>query len=306
MAKEPRYVPSGGAIVEVSNRTLQGRFLLRPSSDANEIILGVLGRAQRLFDLTIFVFQFLSDHFHMLTFPRDAQHLALFMEYFDGNLGREMGRLHDWHGKFWHRRYHSAVVKRGEASELARLRYILSNGCKEGLVASPLDWPGASSTSALVDGSMKLSGVWYDRTKEYRAGLQGQRDVFPVQETVHLSQLPSMVHLSQDVYRRFIVDVVSEIECETISMHHTQGTKPIGPRRVLRQRPHRVPLKMKVSPAKRFLAAFRESVVELRSAYETFLAQYREASSQLRSGDRLVEFPPGCFPPRLPFARAGP
>ncbi len=306
MAREPRYVPSGGAIIEVSNRTMQGRFLLRPSAHTNEIILGVLGRAQRLFDMVIFAFLFMSDHYHLLMFPHDARHLALFMEYFDGNLAREMERVSKWRGRVWGRRYHSAVVKSGEVNEVDRLRYILSNGCKEGLVASPLEWPGVSAAPALVDGSMRLNGTWYDRTKEYRARLAGRRVTFPVQETVYLSRLPSMSSLTNNEFRRGVLDVVRQIENETSSMHRAHGTRPLGAKRVMRQHPHRVPAEIKRSPAKRFLAAFRESVTELRVAYATFLAQYRVASRQLRSGARSVEFPPGCFPPHLPFVRAGP
>ena len=42
-------MPEGGALVEVTLRTIQSRLLLRPGPAVNEIILGVLGRAQRLY-----------------------------------------------------------------------------------------------------------------------------------------------------------------------------------------------------------------------------------------------------------------
>lgn len=42
-----RYVPER-SFVEITTRTQQGRFQLRPSPRANDIILGVLGRAERL------------------------------------------------------------------------------------------------------------------------------------------------------------------------------------------------------------------------------------------------------------------
>jgi REP element-mobilizing transposase RayT len=306
MAAKPRYVPQGGALVEVSSRTIQGRFLLRPSPELNETIIGVLGRAQRLFALQIFAFQFLSDHYHLLVWAADARQLAGFMEFFNGNLAREAGRASDWAGKFWCHRYHSAVVKDDEESQLDRLRYILSNGCKEGLVASPLDWPGVSSTFALLDGSMTLRGKWFDRTREYRARKAGLRQVFAEAEEVHLSPLPAMAPLGQEELRKTIRSVVAQIERDTLQMHIAKGTKPAGPKWVMRQRPHRMPKSMKRSPAKLFLAAFGHSVAELRRAYRMFVVQYREASLLLRSGDRMVSFPPGCFPPRLPFVRAGP
>jgi hypothetical protein len=293
-------------LVEVSNRTIQGRFLLRPSPELNEIIIGVLGRAQRRFAVRIFAFQFLSDHYHLLVWAADARQLAGFMEFFNGNLAREAGRASAWGGKFWSRRYHSAVVSFDEESQLDRLRYILSNGCKEGLVASPLDWPGASSTLALLDGSMTLRGKWFNRTREYRARNAGIRQMFEEDEEVRLSALPALEHLSQVKLQQTIRSVVEQIERDTLQMHRANGTMPAGPKWVMRQRPHRVPKSMKRSAAKKFLAAFGQSVDELRRAYREFVVRYREASLLLRSGDRMVAFPPGCFPPRLPFVRAGP
>lgn len=44
MARDLRYVPPG-SLVEVTCRTIQGRFLLRPSRELNEIVYGILGRA---------------------------------------------------------------------------------------------------------------------------------------------------------------------------------------------------------------------------------------------------------------------
>ncbi len=306
MAAELRYVPQGGALVEVSNRTIQGRFLLRPSPELNEIIVGVMGRAQRRFGLEIYAFQFLSDHYHLLAWAKDAQQLAGFMEYFGGNLAREAGRVSSWEGKFWGRRYHSAIVGNGRESQIDRLRYIISNGCKEGLVASPLDWPGVSSTPALLDGSMRLCGMWFDRSREYRARNSRARHAFTEDEEVRLTVLPSLAQLEPEDFRRIVRTVVEQIEHETHEMHVANGTRPAGPKWVLRQRPHRVPKVLKRSRARKFLALFRESIAELRRAYREFVATYREASYRLRAGDRTVVFPPGCFPPRLPFVRAGP
>ena len=299
-------MPQGGALVEVSNRTIQGRFLLRPSPGLNEIIVGVMGRAQRRFNFQIFAFQFLSDHYHILAWAVDAQQLAGFMEYFNGNLAREAGRISGWSGKFWGRRYHSAIVSSDDQTQLDRLRYIISNGCKEGLVASPLDWPGVSSTYPLLDGSMVLRGTWFDRTHECRARSAGLAQVFAEAEEVRLSPLPGLVQLNATEFRHTIESVVEQIERETHEMHEVKGTKPAGPKWVMRQNPHRVPKGIKESQAKRFLATLRHTITELRRAYWEFIVAYREASRRLMCGDRMVEFPPGCFPPRLPFVRAGP
>jgi hypothetical protein len=54
MERRLRYLPrEGSGLVEVTCRTLQGRFLLTPSTQLNEIILGALGRAQELYPVAV-------------------------------------------------------------------------------------------------------------------------------------------------------------------------------------------------------------------------------------------------------------
>ena len=85
--------------------------------------------------------------------------MSEFMCYLNSNLAREVGRLADWKEKFWGRRYQSIVVSDEEEAQISRLRYILAHGAKEGLVGSPLQWPGAHAAPALVTGD-PLVGVW--------------------------------------------------------------------------------------------------------------------------------------------------
>jgi hypothetical protein len=62
MPRAIRFIPEGGALVEITDRTVQGRFLLVPSPELNDIILGVLGRAQRRYGVGLCGFVFLSNH----------------------------------------------------------------------------------------------------------------------------------------------------------------------------------------------------------------------------------------------------
>ena len=57
-----RHIPEGGALVEVTCRTLHSRFLLRPSQKLKDIVLGVLGRAQRKYPIRACAFVFASNH----------------------------------------------------------------------------------------------------------------------------------------------------------------------------------------------------------------------------------------------------
>jgi Transposase IS200 like len=288
-------------LVEVSARTLQGRFLLRPVPEVNEIILGVLGRAQAKYGVVIHLFVFLSNHYHMLLSVQNAKQLSRFMAFVDANIAKEVGRLVGWQGRFWGRRYHCALVNGDEATLIERMRYILSNSCKEGLVSSPLQWGGVSAARAICEGRESLEGVWYDRTAEYRARLRGEAHRFPSIETVHLSPIPCWADLDQEQQQIRTLELVRDIERDADSMHRERNSKPMGMKAVRRQNPHDKPKNFRPSPAPLFHAATREGRRQLREAFRLFVAAYRLAAEQLRAGNVGVRFPAGSFPPPRPF-----
>jgi hypothetical protein len=76
MARPLRYIQEGGTLVEVTCRTIQGRLLLQPSPELREVIVGILGRAQRLYPVEVCGLVFLSNHFHLLLVVQDGKRLA--------------------------------------------------------------------------------------------------------------------------------------------------------------------------------------------------------------------------------------
>ena len=128
--------PTG--LVEITSRTLLGLFLLLPSDEVNDLILGVLGRAQAKYGVILHAFCFMSNHFHILATILGVDVMSLFVGFLKTNIAKEVGGLRDWGEHFWGRRYHHASPGNAEHDQVSAFRYILSNGCKEGLVASPL------------------------------------------------------------------------------------------------------------------------------------------------------------------------
>jgi len=49
MSRPLRFIPGKKTLVEVTTRTVHSRLLLRPSNELNEIVFGILGRAQELY-----------------------------------------------------------------------------------------------------------------------------------------------------------------------------------------------------------------------------------------------------------------
>ena len=73
----------------VTSRCFQGRLLLRPSAEVNEVVGGVLARAvqRSAGNVRLHAFTFASNHFHLLVWARGAA-LAGFMQYLRANLSR--------------------------------------------------------------------------------------------------------------------------------------------------------------------------------------------------------------------------
>jgi len=301
MARPLRYVPRD-AVVEVTARTLGSRFLLRPSPAVNDLIAGIIGRAQERYGVRIFALVVLSTHLHALLGVDDAAQLAAFMRYVLGNIAIEVGRHHGWRGRFWGRRYRAIVIADRQA-QLDRMRYLLSNGPKEGLVERCSDLPGLTSVRVLTAGARML-GTWFDRTAELEARRRGEvpdpLKVETIYEVKH-TPLPALAELEPEEYRKLIAQMVREVEEAAREDRARRGKHGVlGARRMLEQDPHAEPASTDTSCAPPVHASSLSVRRALLAAYQRFVDAFRSAASFLRRG-LPAEFPEGAFPPPAPF-----
>lgn len=303
MPRRKRFIPHD-SLVEVTGKTFQSRYLLRPSPELNRRVIGVFARAKQRYGVKIHALTVLSNHYHCLVSPGDADRLARFMNYVHSNVAHEIGRLHGWDGKFWRDRYRSIPVSDEEAAQVGRLRYLLANGCKEGLVDRPGDWPGVHSATALSNGRA-LQGVWYDRTALSRARDRDKnvtkRD-FAERLVLEFDPLPCWQEqgLSSQEMRKRVIDLVAEVVQQA---RQNRGTdKPSSSlRRLLNEHPHHRPPRSTRSPAPLVHAASRETRQALIAAYRRFVDSFQQAKQRMSGIEVATSFPEGSFPPALPF-----
>jgi hypothetical protein len=293
---------SENAIIEVTSRTIQGRLLLLPSREVNAVILGILGRALATHPgMFLHGFVILSNHFHMLLSALRLELLSSFVGFVKSNIARKVGKLHDWEGIFWAKRYEPIPVL-DEGAQIDRQRYILSHGCKEGLVADPLDWPGAKSAGVLLNGET-LRGTWYDETAIYRARRAGKdvdREKYAIEYCVPITPLPCLSALSEQERQATYAEMRDDICASTHARIADTGKQPLGIERVLSMHPHSKPQASKRSPAPLCHAVSQEARTQYREEHRVFVDAYRRASEQFLSGNLCVEFPGCCFRPPLP------
>jgi REP element-mobilizing transposase RayT len=283
-------------MVEVTTRTVQGRWLLRPSPELNEIVLGIIGRAQQRYDIELHAFTFLSNHFHLLATVRDAAQLAAFVGYVNGNLARQIGQLHDWQDRFWSRRYRAIVVA-DEGAQVARLKYCLSQGCKEGLVDRANEWPGVHCVDALVCGRA-LGGSCLERSSSAR---RRSNDDSRVHYPVRLSPIPCWRALDVTARQGRCADLVREVEAEAKALNVKLGRRALGARWILTRNPHDRPIEEHLSPAPMVHATTNWVRQLFISAYKAFEAAYRSAAADVRRGVGEPVFPSHSFPPPIGF-----
>jgi len=286
----------------VTSRCFQGRLLLRPSVQVNEVVGGVLARAvqQSAGHVRLHAFTFASNHFHLLVWARGAA-LAGFMQYLRANLSRKVGRLVDWSGGFWERRY-SAEPVLDDAALVGRLRYVLAHGVKEGLVEKSAQWPGLTCLAQLL-GPAKRRFHWFNWTKRWskrrREDLEAGEGRFAEEtaEPVELvvEPLPCWKGLGEEERRRAVRGLVEAVESEA----RARETPVLGARAVRAQHPHTRPEQLKRSPRPLGHASTRQALRELREQYRAFVAAFREAATRWMRGDFSAPFPLYSFPPRV-------
>ena len=303
MARKPRWTPTH-SLVELSNRCIQGRFLLRPSRPLNILIVGVLAMALRANGIRIHAISVASNHWHILASVPSTAAMARAMEFFGCNVSKEAGRLHGWRGSLWVGRYHHATVDGDEATQVSRLRYILAQGVKEGLVWRPQDWPGVNSVRALLEGK-PLMGRWISRADQWaarrRKGADASDAAHSEQVEIELEPLPCWSHLPEKEWRRRVAELVQAIEQEGRAGHVRKKTQPLGPRRVRKVHPHHAPEKVSWSPQPHVIARDPQRRRELWQAFAAVVAAFRDAADRLAKGESGVRFPEGTFPPGLPY-----
>jgi hypothetical protein len=308
MPRPLRFIPEH-SLVEITTRTIQGRLLLRPSPELNAVVLGAFGKAQDTYKMTVHAFVVLSTHAHLLVSPTSAQQLARFMQFLNANIAKEVARLHNWPERVWSRRYRAIPVVDDKAAH-ARMRYQLSHGAKEGLVAAVGSWPGPNCIAALTHGDF-LRGTWFDRSAEYRARAAG-KDIkpgeFATTYDVKLTPLPCLLDITEDQRQAHYRRVVSEIDVAAAAANKEKGRTPMGVQAILDQDPHHRPEAPDRSPAPLVHAHDDEKREQYLAAYRVFVINFRAGVDSLKAkAKKLTElFPDWAFPPALPFKAAAP
>ena len=317
-----------GGVFFVTSRTVRRMFALRPSPRVNDIVGGILARAVQLYNIDLYAYGFTSNHFHMTGKCETPESYSRFVGYVKSNIARKIGAEIEWDAPIWSRRYDCSEILDDEAL-VERFKYIAAHGVKEGLVETPLDWPGLTSVGPLLAGVTPVYH-WYNYTKrgqlEREAKAEARRSGRPPRRVkeheykepiaLRIAPLPCWEGLTVRERSAEVKGIVEEIIAEGRAAREADGGRPVmGAAAVLRQDPHSHP---RSNPPKRPRPLCHARHIEERNAYreryKIYCAAFFDASARHRRGELAVEFPDIAFRPVVPpqladaasFSRAPP
>lgn len=204
---------------EVTQRIRGGKFLLDPNCPLlKAAIYGQLATSLQRYKVKLLALHFMTDHFHAMYGTECPYNFSKFLAHFHSGLTRSYNRLRAaaspgvevervslWHEMRW------APVATDERTIRWRLGYIMGQAVAAGLVDHPIQFPGASTVDAMVDGT-PLMGKTYDATSKYRdSRLQAgaEPDAAYVEELeVKVTPPSCWEHLSPGELRQRYIEVV--------------------------------------------------------------------------------------------------
>ena len=230
-----------GVPYHIISKTIRGNFLLVPKEHTLEVTTGVVGKAQENWpNVELHGFAFLSNHFHLMV-SGDSREISLFVGFIKREISRRLGQEYNFDGAFWHSRFTSTGLPTPD-SQVDCLRYILSQGVKEDLVARPQDWPGLHCVRALLAGK-PITGSWFQGTEYGIAKRNQQRSSnkravrkkdYYYTVTIKLTPIPPWSHLSKEDQRQLAREMVQSIVDEAAERRKKRGIKVVGRKAVMR------------------------------------------------------------------------
>lgn len=290
MGRLPRLVKPN-SMYEIVVRTVLGRRLFRPVPETTKAVLDILGRGLALFAVQLHAFIYLSNHLHLLATFFGGEQMRGFMRHLNRNTAVAAKAITGWSGDVWER--YCPIPVLDDLAAVRRLRYVLSNGVKEGLVEHPLDWPGASSSRSLVTGEA-IDTEW--RLPPPR-GAKSSWEVIE-HNPIELAPLPSWAQLSRDRRRAEARALMDDIAQQART--ERQG-KPVLGVAALRALDPLEPTPLVDTPPPLAHTSEEALLERYKAELRQFASEHRKSGRQQATTGIPAIYPAYAFPAALPI-----
>ena len=302
MSYHPRIETAEKAsFVTTRSRASELWFVNNPKLE--EEILSRAAKYSSRYEVKLYALAIEGNHIHG---PADFPKLnrASFMRDFNSTVAKAVPLYVPEYtgGRFWSRRYSCEFMPAAEDLE-EYFFYTVLQVVQDGLVEKLSEFPWYNCFHDATCGIARKYKIvrWgeYNAAKRYnpKVKIKDYTDVF----TLRYERLPGYEHLSQREYSLLMQKKLEKRRIAIVEKRKKEGLGFLGREALLQIRPGSTPKKTKTSTRSshrpRILSICSERRKDGLDWYFSIYAQYKEASSRYRSGELLVEFPPGTYLP---------
>lgn len=284
---KPRPVFPGKTYL-FTRRCSERRFFLRPGAETNNTFWYCLGWAAQKHGIVLHAAVAMSNHLHIVATDTFGVY-PLFLRDFHGLLARSMNALLGRWEHFWDANQTSAVLLEGEAAQLDKLAYTLSNPAE--IIERAAEWPGATAIAHIVNNTRVEATI---PRHFFRADKKGAS--MPARVAIEFEPPPMLLHWSSRDYLSVLRDRVRQREKDAQQDRRERGVVALTPKQVLAQRwdakPSTPEIRRGLSPT----VACRDKWLRIERLQErgVFHNEHEIAFHDFRRGLKAV-FPPGTW-----------
>ena len=184
MPRTARNIVDGG-IYHVINRGNAQQTIFHKEQDFQSFT-DLLAQMAKAYQVEIFAWCFMSNHYHLVVKPERAEQLSKGMHWFQSTHVRRYHRHYGSSGHLWQGRYRSHPIE-GDEHLLAVVRYVEANPVRANMVKSAVVWPWSSHCYRSGTGS---AGACPSESKEEALLGTGTAGACPPKTPLNLSPLP--------------------------------------------------------------------------------------------------------------------
>ena len=300
---QPIRVEDPNSVFFLTTRTIGSKLWFVNNPTLDERILGYLAKYQSMFEVELFAFVIMGNHYHLIArFPQGNK--ASFMRAFNAIIAKltaaHVPEFTD--GKLWARRFSEQTLPRPEDIR-HWFFYAALNPTLSGLTEDPLKYPAYNSFRDAVT-QKKRSFMVFDKhgyTEAKRRGQDVSQSQFMETFTLRWSKLPGLLKLSSDEYRRLLYNEYRMRLTEAVNAADEAGKRFPPINLIKRTSPGTRPRHSKKSHRFSFrplvLTLCYDAKTRFLNRYFTIVDQFKLAVSKLKSGIFDVIFPKGTYRP---------